>query len=430
MGFLDIFRRKEERSDLGIPADAFTKLLSEANDVSTADALAIPAVASCVDLISDIIASANIGLYKRTEKGVEEVRADKRLHSLNKSAGNNLSGFQLKKNIVRDYLLPGGGYAYILRGPKGFEELYYVPNGDVAPLNSNMAQIIKDTYLMVYGQSYNDFEFLKVLNETDDGITGRGLLNTAALQLSIMNSMMKTEYIVGQQGGAKSGVVKSSINLDKESMAELRAAFNRMRSNQNTDKVLILNNGLDYQELSHSLTEMQMVENKRGNTDLICELFRVPKTILSGGTVANSNDKDYFIAFALMPVITAFEAALNRDLLLESEKSDHYFAFDLREIAKGSTTERYKAYTEAIRGGWLTPAEAREMENREPIEGLNTIRFNLSDVLYDPVTKTYFTPNTKDVSDGISAQGGNKIINADNKGDDNKKTVDDKEDEQ
>ena len=45
-----------------------------------------------------------------------------------------------------------------------------------------------------------------------------------------------------------------------------------------------------------------------------------------------------------MPVIRAFETALNQGLLLESERHRHYFAFDTTELLKGDILKRYQAY--------------------------------------------------------------------------------------
>ena len=55
---------------------------------------------------------------------------------------------------------------------------------------------------------------------------------------------------------------------------------------------------------------------------------------------------------------------------------------------------RFEAYGSGIEKGWLKPNEARYFENLDELDGLDVINFGLGAVLYDPNTKTYYTPNT------------------------------------
>ena len=80
--------------------------------------------------------------------------------------------------------------------------------------------------------------------------------------------------------------------------------------------------------------------------------------------------------------------ALNKSMLLESEKEDYFFAADTYELTKGDADKRFGAYKEAIETGWMQVDEVREKENMEPL-GLEFIKLGLQDVLYDPKTKWY-----------------------------------------
>ena len=100
-----------------------------------------------------------------------------------------------------------------------------------------------------------------------------------------------------------------------------------------------------------------------------------------------------FIKTAVMPVITAIECALNKDLLLEKEKKSFYFAFDTKEITKGDIKTRFEAYKTALDANIMQIDEIRYMEDLEPL-GLNFIKLGLQDVLFNPETKEVYTPNT------------------------------------
>lgn len=94
-----------------------------------------------------------------------------------------------------------------------------------------------------------------------------------------------------------------------------------------------------------------------------------------------------------MPVIRAFETALNQGLLLESERHRHYLAFDTTELLKGDILKRYQAYQIGLANNFLQTDEVRYKEDLKPL-GFNFIRLGLQDVLLDPKTNTIYTPNT------------------------------------
>ena len=89
-------------------------------------------------------------------------------------------------------------------------------------------------------------------------------------------------------------------------------------------------------------------------------------------------------------MLRAIECALNRDLLLECEKSILYFAFDTKEMLKGDIQSRYAAYKTALDSSFLQPDEVRYMEDLPPL-GLNVIKLGLNTVLFDPATRTVYT---------------------------------------
>ena len=55
---------------------------------------------------------------------------------------------------------------------------------------------------------------------------------------------------------------------------------------------------------------------------------------------------DFYETFkqAIYPIIKAFETSLNRELLLEKEKKNMFFEFDIKEIIKANVKERYESY--------------------------------------------------------------------------------------
>ena len=192
----------------------------------------------------------------------------------------------------------------------------------------------------------------------------------------------------------KKGVVKSNKKLQPEALDALKKAWRNLYGKDSTENCIVLNDGLDYKELANTAVEMQLDELSKNIKDQICSLLKVPLSVLDG--TATENVYQNFIKLTIIPIINAFEAALNQTLLLEREKSAFYFVIDTKELLKGDIEKRYKAYEIGIKNGFLQRDEARYLEDFEPL-GLDFISLGLADVLYNPETKEIYTPNTKEI---------------------------------
>ena len=97
---------------------------------------------------------------------------------------------------------------------------------------------------------------------------------------------------------------------------------------------------------------------------------------------------------AIIPVVEAYQSALNRSLLTEAEKAQGlYFALDTSELLKGDMVSRFNAYSVALQNNIMSIDEVRYRENLPPL-GFNYMKLGLADVLYDPKSGDIITPNT------------------------------------
>ncbi|MBP5423725.1 MAG: phage portal protein [Paludibacteraceae bacterium] len=386
MAFFDRFRKREEEPHIEPPiSDALLSALIK-NEVITRDkALMLPAVSGAVDLISNCVACMPVKLYKIKKGTVEEVTDDTRTALLNGDTGDTLDAFQMKKAMVMDYLLGKGGYTYIQRNRNEVTGLFYVEDIHITVLK-NFKPIFKDYQILVEGNAYKPYDFIKLLRNTKDGSTGVGL--TAEVSKALETAYQTLLYQLGmvKNGGNKRGFLKSQRVLGQEEINTLKSAWRRYYANDE-ENVVVLNNGLEFQEASNNSVEMQLNESKRTLQEEINKLFHI------------SDDFDLTFKEGIYPIIKAYEIALNRDLLLEKEKGKYFFEFDVKEIIKASLTDRYNAYKTAKETGFMTLNEIRRAENMNYIEGLDVVNVGLGAVLYDVDTHQFFVPNTGDVQE-------------------------------
>lgn len=380
---------------------------SLSDDYMTRDqAMNVPAFAACVNKIAETISTIPIRLYRLVDGKLEAVEDDARVRLLNDDTGDTLDGVQFKRALARDYLMGKGGYAFINRTGNRIRSLHYVRESEVSFLFTS-DPIFKDYDIMIQGTKYKPFEFLKVLRNTEDGRSGRSVVDENSEVLSVAYHSLEYEKNLVKTGGNKKGFVKSAKKLAEPAIKALKAAWHRLYQN-NTENVVILNEGLEFQEASNTSVEMQLNENKKTNSDEICKLFNMPPAMINGGIT--EQDKTNFVQYCLNPILKEFECALNRDLLLESEKGSYYFAADTSELTKGDIEKRFRAYETASKNGFMQIDEIRLRENLPPL-GLDFVRLGLQDVLYDPETKQFYMPNmnqTGGLGQPVQKEGGNK----------------------
>jgi HK97 family phage portal protein len=381
----NLFKRETEtRNENGTLNDLLLQA-SVSGRVSKEQALNIPALAAGIDIISDTVASLPIKLYREENEQVQEADDD-RVFLLNDETGDTLDGFQFKKALVMDFLLEGNGYAYINRQRNKVKSLHYVDATQVSIL-MNTDPIFKSYDVLVNGRLYRDWEFIKIARKTKNGAIGKGIINEHNEVLSIAFYTLFFEKTLVRKGGTKKGFLKAQNRLEKDAIESIKNAWKKLYSND-SENIIVLNNGLEFQEASATSVEMQLNERKITNANEINTILRMPSGKIDENAIEN----------CISPILTAIETALNKDLLLPSEKEkSFYFAFDRKELLKGDIEKRFRAYEIAIKNGFMQWDEVRYKEDLPPYN-IDFIKLGLQDVLYNPKTGEIYTPNTNKVA--------------------------------
>lgn len=392
-------RAAPEEEQITEVEDSLLSALLNEEQITPEKAMNIPAVASCVNLICNAVSVIPIKLYQIEDGRKTEIESDNRVGLINRDTGDTLSGVQFKRAIIRDYLIGKGGYIYINRIGNQVRSLHYVDEKEVSFMFST-DPIFKDYNILVQGNSYFPHEFIKVLRNTKNGWSGESIVNENRQMMGVAYHSLLFEKTLVKTGGNKKGFVKSENTLGDKAIRALKDAWRRLYQN-NTENVVILNKGLDFKEASNTSVEMQLNENKKTNTESICNIFNVPSAYLLGDIT--EADKVSLFENCINPILEELVCSLNRDLLLEKEKGILFFAADTSEQTKGDIEKRYKAYEIASKNGFMQIDEIRFRENLPPLK-LDFVRLGLQDVLYYPDTQNFFTPNMNaqgNLTDGI-----------------------------
>lgn len=412
MGFFDNFKsnndikidnsEKELRDVLLNGTEENTEI-----DVTRNNVMEIPSVASGVSVISSLIASLPIKLYEVNNDNVIEITEDNRLRLLNLQSEKAMSAYQMKEELIKDYLLEGNGFIYINKPEykNKIESLHYVKESDVSFL-SNYNPIFKDVKIMINGKDYEAYNFIILTQNSNNGVQGKGIIQNNRELLSTMLTSLKREKNLAKTGGVNRGILKSAKKISQESMETLKKAWKNLYNGNNN--AMVLNDGLDFVTVSQTSKDMELYNNKQANNKLINQILNIPNSIIEG--TATDAEFNNWVKISINPILSQLEIALNNSLLFSSEVGKKFFCVDTDEILKSDIEKRYKAYETALKAGFLTLDEVRKYENLEEIPNIGKlVRMTQGEVLYNPEANEIFNTNSSTKTQ-LDDEGGN-ILN-------------------
>ena len=386
--------REDTPVDTSVISDPLLKALLGGGGVDRDTVMNIPAISACINVIADTVSALKIKLYRKDKDRIEEVTDDHRTFLLNEDTGDTLDAVQFKKAMITDMFLGRGGYAYVNRVSGEVISIHYVEEQKIG-FHKNCDPIFKDYMLEVGGRTYNPWQFITLLRNTRNGCYGRSIIEESPELWDIIYSSQQYEKTLVKKGGNKKGFLKAKNKVADEVMQKLKEAFRKLYSN-NSESVVVLNDGLEFQESSNTSVEMQLNENKETNNKDACKVFLIPPTIINGNP--SEEDKKQYYQGCILPILTRFSTAINRAMLLEEEKSTMFFAFDDTDLTKGDIEKRFEAYKIALDSGFMQLDEVRKNE-KLPAFGLDFIKLGLQDVIYYPKENKIYTPNTNKLSE-------------------------------
>jgi HK97 family phage portal protein len=135
----------------------------------------------------------------------------------------------------------------------------------------------------------------------------------------------------------------------------------------------VMTGELAYTPVDPSMKDQEFLQQREYSAREVCRVFGIPGWLLnvaSGDSMTYSNTAEQMRAFAMhsmRPWLTRIEKALSADPDLCPGAT--YAEFELAGLLRADDATRAAVYESALRSGWLTLAEVRELENRPPLEG-------------------------------------------------------------
>ena len=365
--------------------------------------LNIPVANACLAIIVNSIKDLPIELYERVdEKTVKSLTDDYRIRLLNDQPNTVSTGVDFKARMIRDIVLHGNAYVEIEKDGNKIESLWNLDPRLVAISTLTdpvKPYIIKDIVIRITGSSVPlkiDEVMIAVADSDDLGLSGNGVIAYGDKIIELALNELELSSNIMNNGSSPASILKIEKNLSPDAQQRLRDSWEKLyKGASNSGKLVILEEGMSYEKMTYSPSELGISDLMNSTSSSICQLFNVPEQMVSAsantyGSVESMSIR--FLQYCISPIISIIESSLNRSLLLEKEKGRLFFKINTDTVLQSTQQERYEALNTGISSGILSINEARIKENLPPIDD-NFHRLSLGAVMYQPEDRTYFIPN-------------------------------------
>ncbi|ORE94041.1 phage portal protein, HK97 family [Stappia sp. 22II-S9-Z10] len=341
--------------------------------VTAETALRSPTTLAAVRAISETLGAVPLHLY---ERGANGERSRSTAHPAAAILAGDwcpwCGGIETRTAMQMDALLPGAGYALVVRIGGRVVELHRIdPRHVTVDLDGSEPRFKVREDGIERTVDWRDILRIATPGSTLDRPVNLTNLAREAIALDIL--MADHQARLFSSGARPSGILKYDRAINPEQVARIREGFSTIYGGNNSGRTAILEKGIEFDALQFSSVDSQFLELRRLVTQEIARAFKVPGTLigdLERATWRNVEELNrQFVTMTLLPWAEVWQGALERLLLASDERAAFFVEAKFDDLLRGDLAGRFAAYREASGGAWLTPNEVRALENRPPIEG-------------------------------------------------------------
>lgn len=346
-------------------------------------AFRVATVLACGRVISEDMAQLPVRLY-RDDGGRRLAVADHALSALLLTGPNSWqTTFEFVEQMVLHAAFCGNAYALIMRGVNGqvVELLPVLPSWVAVKREKDWTV----SYEVRLPSSDGRTEVLQVAKggmmhlrgPSWDGVAGLDVLDMAREAIGLSMAAEEAHAMLHKNGLSPSGIYSVDGQLNDVQHKRLSAVLEEYQGSGKSSRPLILDRAAKWVAQSMSGVDAQHLETRRYQVEEISRAFRVMPIMIgySDKAATYASSEQMFlqhVVHTLAPWAKRFESVFARDLLSTKDvRAGYYLKFALQALMRGDSVARSNFYQKGILSGWMTRNEARELEEMNPIDGLD-----------------------------------------------------------
>ena len=342
--------------------------------VDAESALTLSAVFAAVSLVSRVVASLPLHVY-RTEGRLKEHAISHAAYRLLRTAPNpEMTSAAFRRAMEWQRILYGVGYAQI-QWAANYRPLALWPleKNRVRPERSESGEL---GYRVDGREWVPACDMLVVPHVTANGIVGKGFIDYAGESLGISLSAQQCAGNLFDQGAKPGGILKHPGTPPLDAREEFKREWQKRHGGAgNAGRTAVLWGGWEYtgEDGSFAPEEAQLLESRRFSTEEVSRWTGIPPHLLydlSRATFSNIEQQNLdFLVYSLGPALVDYEQEIDSKLL---DSPSIYCKHAVSGLLRGDSAARASFYSAMFNLGVMSINEIRELEDWNPIEGGDT----------------------------------------------------------
>lgn len=346
---------------------------STGKSVTLSSAMTISAVWACIARSAQAMASLPLDLYRKTASGRERqsgALAD--LIALSPNADQTPVEFW--EGMLSWMLATGNAYAEIIWINGRPASLLPIPSTHVGPFRTSSGELAYE----VRDPGTSDLRILKrndMFHLRGWGFGGDVGMSPIQWGTQSLGAAMAADEASGGMFGAgmqASGVLKTNQKLSPEQRQQMQDLMQRYSGSSKAGKMLILEAGMEFSQLSLNPDDAQMLETRRFSIEEVCRWFGVPPIVIGhsseGQTMWGTGVEQIFLSWmqlGINPVLKKIEQRIRKQLIPLRDQRELYAEFNREAMLQMDSKSKAEFLRSMVNAGVMTPDEGRDKLNME-----------------------------------------------------------------
>lgn len=326
---------------------------------------------ACTNLLSNSVALLPMKVV--SYEGGKKVEVDHPLNKiLNLTPNAKYNKFNFFKLLIESVILNGNGYAYINRDERlNVKSLELIDPAYVQPMPQEDGTV---KYIVAGMESAVDaMNMIHIFQHCDEMFRGISVIKYADMALRGAYDKEKHSDNFFKGGGGLLGVLKASAPLTNDQKEQIARSWEKSVAKTAGGGVAILPQGLDFQSISVSPADSQLLESREYDVITLCRYFNVsPLKVYDYQHMSYNSLEQVSLSYlqdSVLPYTQLIEDELNKKVFKPSEVGKLYVAYDYSSMLRGDKKSEVEYYRALVTNGLASINEVREKLGYTPIDG-------------------------------------------------------------
>ena len=372
-----------------ILSEPFAGAWQKNKEISVSTAFSSWPVFACMTLIASDVAKLRLKLKQLQPDGTWKDASNSAYDPVLRKPNDYQNRIQFWEHWILSKLSSGNTYALKQRNQAGRVQKLYVLNPQRVKIL--IADGTGDVFYELSQDPLNELTFEQVTVPASEIIHDRmnclfhplvgisPLYAAAWAALQALNISKHSASFFGNQA-RPSGILTAPGRIDKEVAKRLKEQWEANYTGENSGKVAILGDNLKFESLQTNAADSSLVEQLKWSAEAICACYHVPPYKIGIGMMPTYQNiqalnVEYY-SQCLQMLIESAEECIDEGLGIgwagDASKERFGVEFDVENLLRMDSISLINTLTEGVKGGIVTPNEARFKLDYGPVAGGDT----------------------------------------------------------